>query len=205
MSFRTIGRARIARSAPFSFGRIGLEFAQFRRYAFTMRIKALLALTAATLSLSACATVDRYDAAGDVHALLTAIRDRDRAAFDARVDRQALKYEIEARLMDETRKAKVDDKWAAVASLLAGPAADIAGEALIRPETFRAAANYYGYTPDKPLPNRVAIASMLRPAGDGRVCAAKKDGPCMLTFTREGSTWRLSGFDPEAANLHFKR
>ena len=42
-------------------------------------------------------------------------------------------------------------------------------------------------------------------AGDGRVCAARKDGPCMLTFTQEGSTWRLSGFDPQAANLHFKR
>ena len=70
-----------------------------------MRIKALLVLTAAALSLSACATADRYDAAGDVHALLTAIRARDRAAFDARVDRQALKYEIEARLLDEAEDA----------------------------------------------------------------------------------------------------
>jgi hypothetical protein len=170
-----------------------------------MRIKALLALTAATLSLSACATVDRVDAAGDVHTLLTAIRDRDRATFDAHVDRQALKYEIEARLMAEARNRKVDDKWAAVAAVLAGPAAELAGEALIRPETFRAAATYYGYTPDKPLPGRIAIAGALRPTGDGRVCAAKKDGPCLLTFTRDGSVWRLSGFDPQAANLHFKR
>jgi hypothetical protein len=170
-----------------------------------MRIKTLLALTAAALSLSACATVDRLDAAGDVHTLLTAIRDRDRATFDAHVDRQALKYEIEARLMAEARSRKVDDKWAAVAAVLAGPAAELAGEALIRPETFRAAATYYGYTPDKPLPGRVAIAGALRPTGDGRVCAAKKDGPCLLTFTRDGAVWRLSGFDPQAANLHFKR
>ncbi|MDI1365419.1 MAG: DUF2939 domain-containing protein [bacterium] len=170
-----------------------------------MRIKALLALTAAALSLSACATVDRYDAAGDVHTLLTAIRDQDRATFDAHVDRQALKGEIEARLMAETRKSKVDDRWAAVAAVLAGPAAELAGEALIRPETFRAAATYYGYTPDRPLPGRVAIAGSLRPVDNGRVCAAKKNGPCLLTFTREGDIWRLSGFDPEAANLHFKR
>ena len=170
-----------------------------------MRIKALLALTAATLSLSACATVDRVDAAGDVHTLLTAIRDRDRATFDAHVDRQAQKGEIEARLMAEARNRKADNSLMAIAAVLAGPAADIAGEALIRPETFRAAANYYGYTPDKPLPGRIAIASMLRPMGNGQVCAAKKDGPCMLTFTREGDIWRLSGFDPEAANLHFKR
>ena len=170
-----------------------------------MRIKALLALTAAAASLGACATVDRYDAAGDVHALLVAIRDNDRAAFDARVDRPALKRQIEARLMDEARQRQPGDKLMALAALAAGPIADVAGEALIRPETFHAAANYYGYTPDRPIPGRVAIASMLRPVGDGRVCAAKKSGPCLLTFTQEGATWRLSGFDPEAANLHAKR
>jgi len=192
---------------PWTDGRTpsGLEIAQIRRYALPMRIKALLVLTAATLSLSACATADRYDAAGDVHALLTAIRDRDRAAFDARVDRQALKGQIEARLMAEARSRKADNSLLAVAAVLAGPVADVAGEALIRPETFRAAANYYGYTPDKPLPGRIAIAAALRPAGDGKVCAAKKDGPCLLSFTREGSVWRLSGFDASAANLHFKR
>jgi hypothetical protein len=170
-----------------------------------MRIRALLALTAVAGSLSACATADRYDAAGDVHDLLVAIRDRDRAAFDAHVDRRALKYAIESRLLDEARARKADGTLMAVAAALAGPVADAAGEALIRPETFRAAANYYGYTPDKPIPGRIAIASALRPAGDGRVCAAKKDGPCLLTFSREGSVWRLSGFDAEAANLHFKR
>ena len=170
-----------------------------------MRIRSLLALAAVGVSLAACSTVDRFDAAGDVHALLVAIRDNDRAGFDAHVDRQALKGQIEARLMDEVRQRQPGDKWMAVAAVLAGPVADVAGEALIRPETFHAAANYYGYTPDRPLPGRVAIASALRPAGDGRVCAAKKDGPCMLIFTREGSTWRLTGFDPQAANLHLKR
>jgi hypothetical protein len=170
-----------------------------------MRIKALLALTAVAASLTACATADRYDAAGDVHALLIAIRNNDRAGFDAHVDRQALKGQIEARLMEEARRRGSGDAVAALAALAAGPIADVAGEALIRPETFRAAATYYGYTADKPLPGRVAIAAALRPAGDGRVCAAKKDGPCLLTFTREGSTWRLSGFDSQAANLRPRR
>jgi len=36
-----------------------------------MRLKALLALTAIAASLSACATVDRLDAGGDVHDLLS--------------------------------------------------------------------------------------------------------------------------------------
>jgi hypothetical protein len=170
-----------------------------------MRIKALLAMTVVAASLSACATVDRLDAGGDVHELLVSIRDNDRATFDAHVDRQALKAQIEARLMDEARHRQPGDKLMALAALAAGPLADVAGEALIRPETFHAAANYYGYTPDRPIPGRVAIASMLHPTGDGRVCAAKKSGPCLLTFTREGETWRLTSFDAEAANLHFKR
>ncbi|MDB5456249.1 MAG: hypothetical protein JWP92_1834 [Caulobacter sp.] len=185
-------------------GYAGLEIARFPLYALNMRFKPFLAL-AAVLSLSACATVDRYDAAGDVHDFLVAIRDNDRAGFDDHVDRQALKYAIEAKILSETRKAKVDDGWRAVASALSGAAAGFASDALIRPEVFRAAANYYGYTPDRPIPGRIAIASTLRPAGDGRVCAAKKSGPCLLTFTREGATWRLTGFDAEAVNLQFKR
>jgi hypothetical protein len=170
-----------------------------------MRIRVLLALTVVAASLSACATVDRLDAGGDVHELLVSIRDNDRATFDAHVDRRALKAQIEARLVDEARNRKPGDKLMALAALAAGPLADVAGEALIRPETFHAAANYYGYTPDRPIPGRVAIASMLHPTGDGRVCAAKKSGPCLLTFTREGETWRLTSFDAEAANLHLKR
>lgn len=170
-----------------------------------MRIKALFALTLAALSLSACATATRYDAAGDVHALLVAIRNNDRAAFDARVDRPALKGAIESRLVREARGANMSGGWQAAAIALAGPAADIAGSALIQPETFRYAANYYGYTPDRPIPGRVAIAAALRYEGDDRVCAAKtKNGPCLLFFTLEGGTWRLSGFDSEAANLRLK-
>ncbi|PXA96393.1 hypothetical protein DMC18_01520 [Caulobacter sp. D5] len=170
-----------------------------------MRIRALIALSAAAASLAACATADRYDAAGDVHALLTSIRNNDRATFDSLVDHQALKGAIETRLVQEARGSGLKGGWQAAAIALAGPAADVAGEALIRPEVFRAAANYYGYTPDRPIPGRIAIASALRPAGDGRVCAAKKDGPCLLTFTREGGAWRLSGFDAQAVDLRAKR
>jgi hypothetical protein len=170
-----------------------------------MRIRALLAVSLAAISLSACATATRYDAAGDVHALLVAIRNNDHAAFDARVDRRALKAEIESELVRKARRSTMGGGWQAAAVALAGPAADIAGEALVQPETFRYAANYYGYTPDKPIPDRISIAAGLRYIGSDQVCAAKsKDGPCLLTFTLEGGTWRLSGFDPETAKLRLK-
>ncbi len=176
----------------------------FRPNPSAMRIRALFAVALAAVSLSACATATRYDAAGDVHALLVAIRNNDHAAFDARVDRPALKAEIESELVRKARASNLGG-WQAAAIALAGPAASLAGDALVQPETFRYAADYYGYTPDRPIPDRISIAAGLRYVGSDQVCAAKdKNGPCLLTFTLENGTWRLSGFDPEIAKRHLK-
>ena len=68
-------------------------------------------------------------------------------------------------------------------------------------------AEAYGYTPDKPLPGPVAIASRLKAMPDGRVCATQdKNGPCLLVFTRspEGR-WRLSGFEGDLSTLKIRR
>jgi hypothetical protein len=161
-------------------------------------------LLAATL-LSACATAQRLDAAGDVHDLLIAIRDNDRTAFNDHVDRKALKASIEARIVRETQKANVDDGLKLAGVLLAPSLADLAGDALIQPKVFRSVASYYGYTPDKPIPGRVAIAGALKALPDGRVCATKKkDGPCLLIFTNEGGAWKLSGFEGDISDLQPK-
>lgn len=168
-----------------------------------MKLVARLGVIAvALLSLSACATVDRYDAARDVHALLVSIRDDDGATFEAHVDRDALKRQIEARLVAETRKAGAGKEWGALGALLAQPLAEVAGEALIQPRVFRAVAASYGYTPDKPIPGALAIGGALKPVGEGQVCATKKkDGPCLLVFTREQGVWRLSGFEGALSDL----
>lgn len=168
-----------------------------------LRTFALLALAA--LALAGCATASRFDAAGDVHSLLVSIRDNDRAAFDRYVDRKALKQSLEGRLVRETNRADMDDGARALAAVLAPGLADLAVDALIRPEVFRAAANYYGYTPDKPIPDRLAIGGALKYLPDGRVCATrKKDGPCLLVFTNVEGTWKLSSFEGDLADLRGK-
>jgi hypothetical protein len=165
-------------------------------------LSARLGLLAAALLLASCATVDRYDAARDVHALLVSIRDDDRATFEAHVDRAALKRQIEARLIAETRRPELSKEWGALGALLAQPLADVAGEALVQPRVFRSIAAQYGYTPDKPIPGPLAIGGALKPVGEGQVCATrKKDGPCLLTFTRQDGVWRLSGFEGELSEL----
>ncbi len=164
--------------------------------------KLLIPFLLAAMTLSACATVQRLDASGDVHDLLVAIRDDDRASFNQHVDRKALKASIESRLVRETQKADVDDRLKMLGAVLAPSLADIAGDALIQPKVFRGVANYYGYTPDKPIPDRLAIAAALKAMPDGRVCVTrKKDGPCVLVFTDESGQWKLSGFEGEISDL----
>ena len=168
-------------------------------------IRTLVLLAFSIVTLAGCATASRFDAAGDVHSLLVAIRDNDRDAFDRYVDRKALKQNLEGRVMRETTRPDMDDGARALAALIAPNLADIAVDALIRPEVFRAVANYYGYTPDKPLPDRLAIGASLKYLDDGRVCATKKkNGPCLLMFTNVEGTWKLSGFEGDLADLRGK-
>lgn len=165
-----------------------------------------LVLVFAALVLSGCASVQRYDAAADVHALLVAIRDNDRAMFDAHVDRPALKRQIEARLMAEARERDSSGGLALLGAVLAPALSELAGETLIQPGVFRTVAEHYGYDRSRPIPGPLALSRVLRPAGEDRVCAARsKTGPCLLVFTQEQGTWRLSGFEGELSELRMKR
>lgn len=157
--------------------------------------------------LTACATANRLGAANDIHALLVAIRDDDRGAFDVRVDRAALKAEISARLARETSRLKVDGLDLGRLGMAIAPGiANLAGDALIQPRVFRQIAEVYGYAPDRPIPGALAIASQLKALPDGRVCATRKrDGACTLVFSRspEGR-WRLSGFEGDLSTLKIR-
>ena len=149
-----------------------------------------------------CATAERIDAAGDVHTLMIAIRDDDRARFEAHVDRPALEQELEARILARTGAADSSDAVRTLGAVLARPLSRLAGDALIRPEVFRSVAEFYGYQSARPLPSQLAIAAALRSLPDGRVCAAKKrDGPCLITFANEQGVWRLVSFDGDVAML----
>lgn len=165
----------------------------------------IILVTALLLSLTACASAQRLDAAGDVHTLLVSIRDEDQATFDAHVDRDALKHEISARLTAQAKSPKVDKNWQALGAILAPAIADIAGDALVQPRVFHKVAESYGYKAGQPIPNRIAIAGSLKAMDDGRVCATRtKDGPCILVFTREEGVWKLSGFEGDISTLRIK-
>jgi hypothetical protein len=164
--------------------------------------RALLAGLAALGLATACATTERMSAAGDVHALMVAIRDDDGPAFDAHVDRRALEAQIQARIVERTARPDSPAAVKGLGVILSGPLARAAGGLLIQPEVFRAVADYYGYKPDARIPGRIAIAGDLRPLPGGRVCAiTKRGGRCLVTFADEDGTWRMVSFDGDAAML----
>jgi hypothetical protein len=154
------------------------------------------------LSLGACASVHRLDAASDVHALLLAIRDNDSQTFDAHVDHAALKRQLQSQIdLRIGGNRKVRD----LAALLGPSVIEFADQALIQPKTFKLVAEQYGYGPDTKIPGPVAIATTLKELPDGRVCATKKkDGPCILTFTKEQGVWKLTSFDGDFSTLRLK-
>jgi hypothetical protein len=162
-----------------------------------------IVICAVALLLASCATAQKLDAANDVHALLVAIRDNDPVAFDAHVDRPALRREIEQRLVAEASR---DKRLSGVAAFLAPSLAQMASDSLIQPGVFRVVAEHYGYSRTTKIPGAVAISTTLRRLPDGRICAVtRKDGPCLLDFTRgPDGHWRLSGFEGELSMLRLK-
>jgi hypothetical protein len=166
--------------------------------------KLILASTVA--ALAACSTVPRFEAAGDIHEFLVAIRDGDQARFDAHVDRPALKAQLKSRLIAGQAAAHGDTSWQALGAALAGPLVDMGVDAYVQPETFRAVAIRLGYAPDKPIPGQIAIASSLRSIGDGDVCVVtKQDGPCTLVFKDEDGVWKLIGYEGDLGSLMHRR
>ncbi|MBE7217943.1 MAG: DUF2939 domain-containing protein [Caulobacteraceae bacterium] len=160
-----------------------------------MRLR--LALSAAlALAAAGCATVPRLSAANDIRAFLVAVRDGDRAGFDAHVDRAALKTQLRSRILGETARAHGTQSWATLGAALAGPLVDVGVDALVQPEVFRAEAVRLGYDPDQPIPPALALAPYVRPLGDGRVCViTAQGGPCVFDFDNEAGAWRLTGYD----------
>ena len=157
-------------------------------------MKRILLVLLAAASMSACATIPRFEAASDVHALLVSVRDGDRASFDAHIDRPALKAQLKSRLIAEGQSQH--GLGGALAAFAAGPFMDVAADALLRPEVFRAIAIEYGYDPAQPIPNAFLIGQYVTPLSDDRACVATKHkGGCVLILKNEGGTYKVIGFE----------
>jgi hypothetical protein len=161
---------------------------------------ARIAVVLTGLTAAGCVSATRYDAAGDIHDFLVAVRDGDRATFDAHVDRPALKANLHARLLAAAGGTYGPDSREAVAALLAGPLVDVAVDALVRPQVFRAAAELAGYGPHTRIPGPLVIGHGVEALDQDRVCALIHRR-CAFVFKREDGAWRLIDFQGDLGLL----
>jgi hypothetical protein len=154
----------------------------------------------ALLALAACATAEKFDAASDIRAFLVAVRDGDRATFDAHVDKPALKADLKARLLAAQAQGHGVQSYETLGALLAGPLVDVAVDALARPEVFRAAAELAGYGPSTHIPGPLVLGQDLQRMGDERVCVLIRHR-CAFIFKREDGVWKLIGFEGDLSLL----
>ena len=160
----------------------------------------LAAAAVLAMLLSACVSVQQYDAARDIRAFLIAVRDGDSQTFDDHVDRSALRTNLRARLMAAAAGRYGVQSRQGVGALLAGPLVDIAVEALVRPQVFRAAAELAGYGPQTRIPPSLLLGRDLQPMGSDRVCALIRH-KCVFVFKREDGVWRLIDFEGDLGLL----
>jgi hypothetical protein len=155
-----------------------------------VRKLSVAALAAFVLVAQGCARKSHEDggASAAAQGLLAAVWSGDDQAFEAAVDRPALRSDLRRQLMAVAR---------ANALAVDGGASDAALDRMINPDAFRLVDTRTGQ-PLAAAPTRAQAAALLRPAGKDRACVqgAAPAGSCLLTFAKEAAGWRLVGIAP---------
>lgn len=143
------------------------------------------ALAALSLGLVACSANIRADAAKDVERFLVAAQTHDRAAFEAAIDRPAVRQDLRRQLL---AVAKAD------ALEVEGGPSDFALDRMIAPEAFQLVQAETGHALPT-TPSAAQLAVMMRVVDKRHVCLEAPAAPdrCLLTFARGKDRWRLVG------------
>lgn len=139
---------------------------------------------ATLLALGACGLDVRYEAAGDVRAMLTAAQTGDVKTFEAHIDRPKLKENMRAQILQSARAQGIE---------VGGGPSEAALDRMITPDAFRLVKPETGERLAE-TPSQAEIAMMLD-VEDGRAClrraAAQDPHACAMAFEKQGGTWKL--------------
>jgi Protein of unknown function (DUF2939) len=167
--------------------------------------KHIAIIVVALTALSGCATgPGPSDASNDVRAFAMALRDRDTAGIESRIDRPALQGQVNglARAIAAEEVSKRTGGSAMVgmfAADLAGPIIERLAQKALEPDMLADLARRSGLTPETRLPGRTVTAIALKSVPDGRVCAPDpQTRGCLLYFGKYPSGWKLNAIDEVA-------
>lgn len=146
--------------------------------------RSLTVLLFATLPLTACVGSAPKAAAEAASRLLTAAQKNDRVAFEAEIDRAAVREDVR-RQVTELAKAKSLD--------VEGGPSEFALDRMIGPRAVHLIGAGGGALSGPPTPDRVA--PLMKALGDQRAClrGEPSGGECVLTFAKTKGDWRLVG------------
>ena len=142
-------------------------------------------LATAAAALQACQAPPEKQAAASVQALLAAVQSGNAQAFEALVDRPALRTDLRKQIAPIARENEV---------LVDGGPSDLALDHMISPNAFRLVQAGSG-APMAAAPTKAQAQALLKRIDATRVClhdlTPRQD--CVATFAKEAPGWRLIG------------
>ena len=143
------------------------------------------------LSLSGCGFGARRSGSMAIATFLAAVQKDDRAAFEAALDRPALRSDLSEQMAEVGKTHEVD---------VGGPS-EFALDRMISPQAIRLTAARVA--PGWPAtPSAAQIVPHMKARGLNFVCLEEvSTKKCLLSFTQEGGTWKLTAmaFTPPPA------
>ena len=144
----------------------------------------VVALAALAVALGGCDLSVRADASKSIERFLKAVHDHDRTAFEASIDRAALRADLRDQLTELARAKGV---------VVEGGPSEFALDRMISPAAFRLVeANTGQALPG--APSAAEIALIMKVQDKAHVCVGDpRANRCALSFAKRGGTWRLVG------------
>ena len=157
-----------------------------------MQVKGLAAaFSVLALTLGGCGLGARQSGSAAIASFLAAVQTGDRKAFEAALDRPALRSDLSEQMADVGKTHAVD---------VGGPS-EFALDRMISPQAIRLTAARVA--PGWPAtPTAAQIIPHMKARGLHFVCLEEVSSKkCLLSFTQEGGTWRLTAmaFTPPPA------
>jgi hypothetical protein len=139
----------------------------------------------AVFGLSACRGPAPQGAAETASRLLTAAYRGDRVAFEAEIDRAAVREDVRRQVTHMAKDATLD---------VDGGPSEFALDRMISPAAFRLVQAGSGAALRAP-PTPAQVAKLMRTVDARHACLrdAANPGDCLLTFAKDKKQWRLVG------------
>ena len=153
----------------------------------TMGLTRALAAALAGLALAGCTAGVKKDAAEDVRAFLAAAETGHEEAFEARIDRKAVRADLKAQLLKLPEVRALEDQ-------LGDQTGDVAVDRMISPQAFKLVRS--GEGKDLPIaPTAEEVQPLLKVIDRRHVCVhdLQVADRCLLTFEKQGRRWKLVG------------